>query len=78
MFDPGVGYRIWSNGKAVDVLFCFRCDQVVLQPVRAPQTRSAAGFGGDIDNAHAVLVALAKEALPDVPAIAALSATPPR
>jgi hypothetical protein len=78
MFDPGVGYRIWSGGKAVDVLFCFRCDQVVLQPVRTPQPRSPAGLGGDIDNAHAVLVALAKEALPGVPAIAALSAAPPR
>ncbi|HEY4392569.1 MAG TPA: hypothetical protein VGP64_00830 [Polyangia bacterium] len=72
MFDPGVGYRIWSGARAVDVLFCFRCDQMVLRPVPNPR-KEFPWMGADVDNAHTAFVALAKEALPGVPAVQAVS-----
>ena len=76
MFDPGVGYRIWSGPRVVDVVFCFLCDQVVLSPVPKPRKGSPWMYG-DVDNAHSALVTLAKEALPDVPAVQAIPTAPP-
>jgi hypothetical protein len=58
-FEAGLGYRIWSGSRSVDVM-------------------SGSGnlrdewSGGDIDDARAAFVALAKEALPDVPQISAI------
>ena len=71
---PGVGYRLWSGPRSIDLMFCFLCDQVEV----IPDPTSYAGWAaGDIDPARAAFVALAKEALPGVPEIAALSAVRP-
>jgi len=74
LFDAAVAYRIWSGPRSVDVMFCFHCDQVRVYPVQ-PLARPAPPAEGDTDNGRAALVTLVKEALPDVPAIAALPAT---
>jgi hypothetical protein len=72
---PGVGYRIWSGARSVDVVFCFLCDEVEI--VWGPGPAGVGWEAGDIDNARAAFVALAKEALPDVAEIAAIPAVRP-
>jgi hypothetical protein len=70
---PGVGFRLWSADRSVDLLLCFNCDQIEIGPIPGRRGWSSRGHG-DIDAARAAFVALAKEALPDVPEIAAIPA----
>jgi hypothetical protein len=70
---PGVGFRLWSGNRTVDVLLCFHCDQIEIGPIPGRRGRSSHGHG-DIDDARAMFVALAKEALPDVPEITSIPA----
>jgi hypothetical protein len=65
-FDPGVAYRFWKGSKSVDVLICFKCNELCF------------GTKGDCESsiffgpARAPLVRLAKRALPVDGAILAL------
>jgi hypothetical protein len=75
-FDPGIGYRLWSGKRSVDVLFCFECDQVEIGPI--PRRLGDLRWEVADTHARAVLLGLAKEALPDAPEITALPAVRPR
>jgi len=68
---PGVAFRVWAQKRAVDVLLCFRCDEVAIAPVGGQM------LSGDIDPARAAFVRLAKEVLGDVPEIAKLTEVRP-
>ena len=69
-FTPGMGVRVWRDAKAVDVIFCFSCNELKLvspDPVAKGYYRTE-----DFDNARQKLVAIAKRALPDDAEIQAL------
>jgi hypothetical protein len=79
-FEAIVGYRIWSAGRSVDVVFSFFTDQVEVDYEFHPSPRTVWGSTtvGDIQGARAAFVALAKEALPDVLAVRATPEVRPR
>jgi hypothetical protein len=72
---PAVAFRVWAAQKSVDVLVCFRCDQLLIGPSIATLTSDA--LLADFDPARAALVSLAHEALPGVPRIQSIPTRPP-
>jgi hypothetical protein len=78
-FEPSVGYRIWSAGRSVDLVFSFFNDQVEVEfgSRPGPLTQEGVSTAGDIQGARAAFLALAKEALPAVLAVRAIPAAPP-
>jgi hypothetical protein len=74
-FEPGVAFRVWRGGGAVEVLVCFKCDDLWPHVVGEPGTLQHEWL--EFDAARPALVALAKEAFPDDPTIQALPAVRP-
>jgi hypothetical protein len=75
IFEPGVAFRVWSGDRALEVLVCFKCDDLWPHVVGEPGE-----LHGEVlafDAVRADLVALAKEAFPDDPKIQALPAKHP-
>ena len=73
---PGVAFRMGAGRKAIDVLLCFTCDQVLV--TRSTMESSKDLARGDIDPSRAAFVALAHEALADVPKVRAIPSIYPR
>ncbi len=72
-FWPGVGFRAWKDGEALDVLICFKCHNFYFgSPIG--ETRNNATFCGSPNTTR--LVRLAKEAFPDDEEIQALDEKP--
>jgi hypothetical protein len=72
---PVVAFRVWAAQRSVDVLICFRCDQVMIgrRTSRFPNGTEL----GDTDPSRAALVSLAHQSLPDVPRIQAIPSVAP-
>jgi len=70
--SPGVVFRIWSGDKAVEVIICFKCDDLKTHLVGTPDDGALTGHLLDFESERADLLALVKEALPDDPVIQAL------
>jgi hypothetical protein len=62
-FDPGVAYRLRKGNVTVEVLLCFSCDEVLVLTLEGG--KEVKRSHEDVDPMRAVLVKLAKEALPD-------------
>jgi hypothetical protein len=73
VFAPGIAFRVWARTRAVDVLVCFRCDEIAVAYVGGKREMTA----GDVDPARAAFVRLVKSALGDDPEIATLSEVRP-
>ena len=65
-FDPGVGFRVWKDDQAVEILICFGCNNLYCGPP-TNRARENAAFGSSPRRSY--LVRLAKEAFPDDKAI---------
>ena len=74
-FEPGVAFRVWDGDRALEVLVCFKCDD--LWPHVMGETGTLYEEALAFDPVRAELVALAKEAFPDDPKIQALTAVHP-
>jgi len=74
-FEPGVAFRVWRGDRAVEVLVCFKCDDLWPHVVGESGTLDREWL--EFDAVRADLLALAKEAFPDDPAIQALPAVRP-
>jgi hypothetical protein len=74
-FEPGVAFRVWSGDRALEVLVCFKCDDLWPHVVGEPGELHDEWL--EFDAVRADLVALAKEAFPDDPKIQALPAKHP-
>jgi hypothetical protein len=75
VLEPGVAFRVWRGDRALEVLVCFKCDDLWPHVVGEPD-----GLEGNVlafDPVRADLVALAKEAFPDDAKIQALPAARP-
>jgi hypothetical protein len=59
---PGIAFRAWNDERCVDVIVCFKCNNLYCGPPAEWPMENAA-FGGSPMRAR--LVELAKEALPD-------------
>jgi hypothetical protein len=70
IFDPGVAFRMRKGEVTVEVLLCFSCDEVLV--LTSEGGKVARRSHEDVDPMRAVLVKLAKEALPDDKDIQAL------
>jgi hypothetical protein len=66
---PGVAFRVWHGDRAVEVLICFKCDDLRVHVVGEDD---AGEDLLDFESERRDLLALAKEALPDDPDIQAL------
>jgi len=69
-FEPGVAFRVWRGNRAMEVLVCFKCDDLWPHVVGESGTLSEEWL--EFDAVRPDLVALDKEAFPDDPAIQAL------
>jgi hypothetical protein len=71
---PGVAYRVWAGDRALEVLVCFKCDDLWPHVAGEPGTleRELLAF----DSVRPELLALTKEAFPDDPQIQALPEVP--
>jgi len=69
-FWPGIAFRIWKNNEAVDVLICFKCDNLYCGPSSDKGVRENASFWHSPRRTD--LLRLAKEAFPDDQEIQAL------
>ncbi len=70
-FDPGIAFRSRKDSETVDVLICFRCDELYVgRPVRIATANGNFFFDPPI---RARLVKLAKKAFPEVKEIQALT-----
>jgi hypothetical protein len=74
-FEPGVAFRMWRGDQALEVLVCFKCDDLWPHVVGESGTLHDEVLA--FDPVRAELVALAKEAFPDDPKIQALPAVHP-
>jgi hypothetical protein len=63
-FQPGVAFRFWKGDKAVDVLICFRCSELLVRP--ADSNGWGTGKLG-FDRAAQRFLSLAKRARPEDP-----------
>ena len=70
VFEPGVAFRVWAGDRSLEVLICFKCDD--LWPRVVGENKTLHGEVLAFDPVRAELVALVKEALPDDPKIQAL------
>jgi hypothetical protein len=71
----GVAFRVWDGDRAVEVLICFKCDDLKVHVVGDDDSdEGLLAF----DSERRDLLALAKEALPDDPDIRALPDIRPR
>ena len=61
---PGVAFRVWHGGDALEVLVCFECDVLWPHPAGAPVEGMYAELR-DFDPVRPELLALAREAFPD-------------
>ena len=68
IFEPGVAFRMRSGADRVDILLCFTCQQLSVNCSRGHLRLPA----GDFDPGVARFAALAKEAFPKDPVVAAL------
>lgn len=69
--EPGVAYRLWKEKQAVEVLVCFKCDELWPHVVGTSNKGSFMEWQ-DFDPVRARLLALSKEAFPDDKEIQAL------
>ena len=74
-FQPGVAFRIWRGDRALEVLVCFKCDDLWSHVVGESGTLHDEVLA--FDPVRAELVTLAKEAFPDDAKIQALPAVHP-
>jgi hypothetical protein len=74
-FEPGVVFRVWSGDKTVDVMICFKCNNLYCGPPvkQPPWPQENISFAGDWpagartlieSKMRGLLVGLAKEAFP--------------
>ena len=66
-FEPGVAFRVWRGDRALEVLVCFKCDDLWPHVVGEPGTLSEEWL--EFDAVRPDLVTLAKQAFPDDPTI---------
>jgi hypothetical protein len=71
---PGVAYRVWAGDRALEVLICFKCDDLWPHVVGEPGTLETEWL--EFDRVRPELLALTKEAFPDDPEIQALLDSP--
>lgn len=71
-FEPGVAFRVWAGDRALEVLVCFKCDDLWPHVVGEPGTIRDEWL--EFDAVRPGLVALAREAFPDDPRVQALPA----
>ena len=71
-FEPGVVYRFNHDNKSVDVLICFMCDNVDIQPNSKHQAGIDVQLAGLTKEARNELLKLTKEAFSDDPEIQAI------
>jgi hypothetical protein len=64
-FEPGVAYRFKQGEMSVDVLICFMCDNVDIQPNTKDNYGTEIQLADLTRKARAVLLALTKEAFSD-------------
>jgi hypothetical protein len=76
-FRPLVGVRLWDGERSVDVLLSFATDEVVVFS-RNPDDASVRSAQADVLPARAVLVELAKQALPDDKVVQAIESSSAR
>ena len=63
IFDPGVGFRVWSGSRSIDLLLCFNCDE--FQFIARDGGGQVVHSGGeDFDSSRPALLMLAREAFP--------------
>jgi hypothetical protein len=74
-FEPSVAFRVWHEGRALDVLVCFDNDGLWTHVVDDPDASDDDML--DFGPVRADLVALVKEAFPDNSKIQALAAAHP-
>jgi hypothetical protein len=75
IFDPGVAFRFWKGGEAVDVLVCFHCRDLGFQVVGAPE---ALGSKLAFEPIRAELARLVRAARPGDPRFEKLEDNEPR
>jgi hypothetical protein len=62
IFDPGLSFRVFSGADYVDVLVCFKCDEVCLYDSTGNRNPR---YNGNVRPGRRKFLALAKRALPD-------------
>ena len=67
---PGVAYRVWAGDRALEVLVCFKCDDLWPRVVGEDDPWQIKIL--EFDRVRPELLALTKEAFPDDPQIQAL------
>jgi hypothetical protein len=72
---PGVAFRVWAGDQALEVLVCFKCDDLWPHVVGEPGEPHGETLA--FDPVRADLLALAKEAFPDDSKIQALPTVRP-
>jgi hypothetical protein len=72
-FAPGVAFRVWAAQRFVDILVCFRCDQVEVSPLAGRRGWNSVA-SDDIDPGRVAFLKLAQEALGDVSEVRAIPA----
>jgi hypothetical protein len=61
-FSPGVAFRAWKDDECIDVVICFKCNNLYCGPPKASAGENVSFLGTP---ARARLMQLAKEAFPD-------------
>lgn len=69
--SPGVAFRVWHGEKALEVVICFKCEDLKIHHIGTVDDRSLNDLL-DFESERADLLSLAKEALPNDPDIQAL------
>ena len=70
-FQPGVAFRFTGESGEVDVILCFKCNELDIHSA-GPGGKDATQAGEDFDRARPMLVQLAKESFPEDQEIQAL------
>jgi hypothetical protein len=71
IFEPGVVFRVWRGQRHVDVLVCFKCDELRFETYDHDDSELKSGQE-DFDGNRAALLELSKEVFPNDPDLAAL------
>lgn len=69
-FWPGVAYRVWKDQECIDVLICFKCDNLYCGPPIERTFENASFWDSPL---RSELVGLAKQAFPEDKQIQALT-----